>query len=1001
MADNDKKGFQVELFLGPLVGVLVFLFALTRAYERAELVTYDWRFNIRHSLFGPPAMNPNLGTIDIDLPSVDVEGRYQDWTRDKYTEVVTILSRYGASMLGFDVFFIEPSTKLISEAQIRELKVVDGQTIDGLLAHADYDEMFREAIAEAENVYLAQTIVVPHEDLNVDLIQSRMEVLSEDEEDALAAIRASSPRLMVDPAQSTLWRGFDFDPPLKMLRDAARGFAYAQTVTDVDGARRRYPLVYQYEDIVFPSMALAVACDYLKVPIATVEVWPGKHVRLPAAQVGDGAVRDIEVPIDDYGNMNVNWAGKWDETFNHYPHIALRKAYQREEGQQLLDDIKRLASEDPALRNPRAMRTMLTRLAELGHGDRGAILAAYRTYLQAYAIEAAARVQPGLAADEFWRSKGVASPSVDQLKMVESISRTHRVAELIASDPVSGLDERVASLLDADAQLRLIVQLGDRDPRARLSSLSDVADDLAAALADSRVRRLSSKLTTQNPDATAADLLAALRDSERRATQQSSFFVRTVMVDGLIPESARPLYFFPYRLYHPRKGVDRLLTPDDARGKILFYGLTAPGTTDLSVTPVQGSYPMVGIYPNVMNTILEEQFIRRMPPWVDFLLIIAIGVFLSLAIPRLRVLIGALLVAALAFVYGVIALLAFAHSHLWLEMVAPMTTLVVGYIALTIYGYIKKEKEKEFVQGAFGHYLSPAVVDQIMTNPDMINQLGGEERVMTSFFSDVASFSTISECLSPSELVEFINDYLSEMCDIVEDYGGTIDKFEGDAILAFFGAPVFVEDHAVRGCLACVDQQRRMVELRERWNTEKSLPTALHELRDRWEAEGRVFAHVRMGLTAGPMVVGNMGSRSRTDYTMMGDTVNLAARFESGQKMYGTGIMVNQAIQEAVADIVETRRLDLIQVVGKEEPVIAYEVLDRKGDLSEQKSNVLELYNRGLEFYERFEFEEACKIFGQALEIDPNDGPSALYADRCGDFTVNPPDDLVFRAQSK
>ncbi|MBT6145175.1 MAG: adenylate/guanylate cyclase domain-containing protein, partial [Gemmatimonadetes bacterium] len=404
---------------------------------------------------------------------------------------------------------------------------------------------------------------------------------------------------------------------------------------------------------------------------------------------------------------------------------------------------------------------------------------------------------------------------------------------------------------------------------------------------------------------------------------------------------------------------------------------------------------------NVLNTIMEGIFIRRMPAWIDAALIIAFGLLLSLTVPRMRVLAGAGMVFGFVVLYSVTAFLSFTHAGLWLELVAPLMTLIIGYLVLTIYGYIIKEQEKEFVQGAFGHYLSPAVVDQIMTNPDMIGQLGGEERVMTAFFSDLASFSTISECLTPAELVAFINEYLSEMCDIIEAGGGTIDKFEGDAIVAFFGAPLYYEDHAIRACMSCIDQQRAMIQLRQRWHAERSLPTALLALRDRWEQQGRPFCHVRIGLAAGPMVVGNMGSRSRTDYTMMGDTVNLAARFESGQKIYGTGTMVNEAIYEQVADQVEARRLDYIQVMGKEEPATAYEILERKGELTQIQTDVLGLYHQGLELYDRFEFAEAQARFEEAVKVDPDDGPSALYADRCEDYAQNPPKDLVFRADSK
>ncbi len=933
MAEEEKKGgdqSKLQLLLGPIVALLVLLFSQSKVYERAELVTYDWRFNIRNNIFGLLPTDPRLGTIDIDLKSVEVEGRYQDWTRDKYTEVVSILSDYGAKLVGFDVYFIEPSTKLISSDQISELSRIDSASVGSLLDRADYDALFERTIEKADNVYLAQTVVVPHDDLHKEAVLAKMETLTPDQEEALAIIRKRSPKLMVNPEESTIWRGFDFEPPLKLLRDVTRGFAYAQTVHDVDGARRRYPLVYQYKDVVFPSIALLMACDFMRVPIETAEVWPGSHILLPGAQVNAETVRDIEIPIDEFGNMNVNWAGGWAECFVHYPHIALRRAAQRHQQQQLLNRVKAIVASDPGkARNPRAIPG---ELAKEGFGDRAANRTALVTWFQASGIERAVTRDKELGAEDFWRSKGVADPNADQLRLFQQIQRNNSMVDFLRQDP-SLNPERLETLLPGH---------------------------------------------------------------DRNDLRQSEYFVRSLLSDGLISPDERPLYFYPYKVFQ-----DRMITPSEVDQKILFYGLTAPGTTDLSVTPFEGSYPMVGIYPNVFNTILQEKFIRRVSPWLNAALIVGLGILLSVIVPRLKVLIGAFLILAVVLIYAIATFAAFTHGGMWLEMIGPMMMLVVGYLALTIYGYVIKEQEKEFVQGAFGHYLSPAVVDQIMNNPGMVGQLGGEERVMTAFFSDIASFSTISECLTPGELVAFINEYLSEMCDIVEYYGGTIDKFEGDAIVAFFGAPVVYEDHAVRACLSCIDQQRKLVELRQRWEESETLPVALHQLRERWEKQGRLFAHVRMGLTSGPMIVGNMGSRGRVDYTMMGDTVNLAARFESGQKMYGTAIMVNDVIYEQVSDLVEARKLDLIQVMGKEEPVVAYEILDRKGELSPQKLEVLEIYGSAMKAYEDFDFALAGTRFKEALEVDPTDGPSALYADRCEEYALNPPEDLVFRAQTK
>ena len=923
-ADNQKEPL-LQLFLGPIVGLLVLFFSLTKAYERAELVSYDWRFNIRNSIFGLPKMDPRLGTIEIDDQTLEVEGRWQNWTRAEYLDVVRILGHYGAERIGFDIYFPDPITKLVTEGQLRGLKTIDEQSVAGLLANADYDARFGRAIAEANNVYLAQYLIV--QDDAGQAIQNP--AITQDQASVLEKLRANSPRLMSTTNESTLSKASDFEPPISVLRDAARGFAYAQTTEDFDGARRRYPLVLQYQDVLFPSIALLIACDHLQVPINSVEVWPGDHIRLPNAHFSDDRTEDIEIPIDEHGTMNVNWAGRWEETFVRYPHLALRRAAQREDSARVLDELKKIVAADPAARkNPRVLPKLL---ADAGYDAPKEARSAVVTWLQASGIESAVRRQPDQDAPTFWASKGVKKPQEAQLQMYAQIRRNNRVAPLVEQNPMIEIE----------------------------------------------------------------GLKAALTEYSEGDLRQSLYFTRSNLVDNKISPAARPLFFYPYS-----NAQGLLITPDELKGKILFYGQTSTGSTDLSVIPFQGNYPMVGIYSNVLNTILQESFISRMPAWSSTALVLLLGLAMSLIIPRLKVLQGALLIAALGAVYSLLAIFSFTHG-IWLEVIGPTLTIIAGYLALTIYGYVIKEKEKEFVQGAFGHYLSPTVVEHIMANPDMINQLGGEERVMTAFFSDIASFSTISECLTPGELVDFINGYLTEMCDIIEGYGGTIDKFEGDAIVAFFGAPLYYDDHAVRAVMATIDQQRKLIELRQRWDEPGAIPTPLKELRDRWHGEGRTFTQVRIGITAGPMIVGNMGSRSRTDYTMMGDTVNLAARFESGQKVYGTNIMINDQIYEQVKDLVEARKLDLIQVVGKEEPVIAYEVLERKGELSAEMMQVLELYNQGQEAYWQFQFNEARQLFEKALEIVPNDGPSALYADRCEEFALNPPEDLIFRAQNK
>ena len=293
---------------------------------------------------------------------------------------------------------------------------------------------------------------------------------------------------------------------------------------------------------------------------------------------------------------------------------------------------------------------------------------------------------------------------------------------------------------------------------------------------------------------------------------------------------------------------------------------------------------------------------------------------------------------------------------------------------INLYLFMMERKQKGFIKGAFSQYLSPTVIDQIVENPDML-QLGGEKREMTPFFSDIRGFSTISEGLTPEELVQLLNEYLTAMCDIVSSYHGTIDKFEGDAIIAFWGAPLELPDHATVACHAAIDMQKKNEEMRK-------------TLRE----QNRPMLYTRIGMSSGSVVVGNMGSADRMDYTMMGDVVNLAARLEGVNKFYQTFTMIPQSTYELAKDDIDTRQLDVIRVVGKKEPISVYEVLERKNQTSSEKSGVVEKFLKALKLYEERNFADASKEFEKVLAIDPDDGPSQTYVKRCGVFLETPPE---------
>ena len=261
------------------------------------------------------------------------------------------------------------------------------------------------------------------------------------------------------------------------------------------------------------------------------------------------------------------------------------------------------------------------------------------------------------------------------------------------------------------------------------------------------------------------------------------------------------------------------------------------------------------------------------------------------------------------------------------------------------------------------------MVEQILKKPEML-KLGGARRDVTVFFSDIAGFTTISEKMDPEPLVRFLNIYLGAMTNIILGRQGTLDKYEGDAIMAFWGAPISQEDHAVRACNAALECQKKLGELRLDWERQNLPPF-----------------RVRIGLNSGEAIAGNMGSESRFDYTVMGDNVNLASRLEGINKQYGTELMVSEATRTLIGDDFVCRELDLIRVKGKDKPVRIFELVGKKDEVAPEMVQKIGVFQKALEFYRSKNFMAAIEKF----KTIANDPPSGVFAHRCEVFIQNPP----------
>jgi adenylate cyclase len=306
-----------------------------------------------------------------------------------------------------------------------------------------------------------------------------------------------------------------------------------------------------------------------------------------------------------------------------------------------------------------------------------------------------------------------------------------------------------------------------------------------------------------------------------------------------------------------------------------------------------------------------------------------------------------------------------------------------------MYRYLTEFREKMALQGAFGKYVNPTVVRQIAEHPEEL-KLGGRKQEITVMFTDIVHFTTTSEKLKPESLVALLNEYFQAMSDVVMAEGGTLDKFEGDAIMAFFGAPVAQKDHALRAARAALNMRVKLSELLNKWKNARPGPDG-RPSNLLPGGETKPVIDFRCGLSTGEAIVGNMGSSERFDYTAMGDIVNLGSRLEGANKSYKTSIMISEKTHEAVKDQFETRELDTILVVGKTEPSKVFELIAPKGELSDHDLLLLKQYGEAIALYHERKYAYALEKFEEILKTFPEDGPSKLYRQRCEVYRDYPP----------
>ena len=432
-------------------------------------------------------------------------------------------------------------------------------------------------------------------------------------------------------------------------------------------------------------------------------------------------------------------------------------------------------------------------------------------------------------------------------------------------------------------------------------------------------------------------------------------------------------YSFPYISAH--KILNKKIDPDSLKGKIVLVGTTAPGLLDLRSTPVQSVYPGVEIHANIISGILDQR-INHSPAWAigyEFIILILIAATMAFLLPVSSPLM-ATVATTIVLILTVSGTLMAWNSQIILPLASPVLLIVLNYILHMSYGFFIESRGKRQLAHLFGQYIPPEIVDEMSKSPANFS-LDGENKVMTVLFSDVRGFTTISEGMDPKQLTQLMNALLTPMTRVIHKHRGTIDKYMGDAIMSFWGAPLEDPDHARHALHAAMEM---MVELKI--------------MQKDFESRGWPPINIGIGLNTGNMNVGNMGSEFRMAYTVLGDSVNLGARLEGLTKEYGVNIIVSESTKESIPEFTY-RDLDLVRVKGKNEPIAIFEPIGHEDEIDEATTLELARYNQALQSFRAQNWDQAETDFFALSQIHPDRFLYQVYLNRVTHYKGHLPND--------
>ena len=972
------KKITHSLILGSLAGLGIALFTnffFQDLVDRFENLTYYMRYSWEYddvrrgdkSVRGDEEYG--ISIIDIDDRSMQRLGMYWNWDRSYHARLIDNLSKHFPATIAFDILFFDPEDRnharrldgLLQRAEsLSDGALLPEDVRQSIVSTVDYDEQFIEATRRAGNVIHGVQMSDMHDypEFAQSVVRDKMTM------EWHRQLHPPSALVFPDELRAEAFsRGNTksiIDGIFPPLAQAAWKVGYVNIPPNEDGVTRAVPLMYAFghNPPVYLPLSVRTVATLFGTPNEEIELVSGRYLDIGSP---------FKIARDSSGALQFS-----------YPNVTTAQV------RAIVDNAA------PILSLEEGARLDLTSFLRVTRSPDGEL-----SVFMKYPGEIPAEVIDALL--------GADMGAILTLSQGEEVALAAGVAVVRESDlewmitAPYGFEEWYVSELDLHTLARLEplhlegVEAGESRLVFHQFYVRNRNGTLVSSLPVLRDRTLRQLCMTQWEDI--AEMPPGMRmdlgDRVRIPLDRHNRHIVT-----FFGPRTRP---FPYYSYYDIL-EDRVQA--SLEGKIYLVGTSSPTMNDIVRVPHDDNYPGVEVHASLMNSLLTNTFVTRLEHWQDFAILLLVGIIIGIVAYMLKPLPGSILTVVAVFAYFVLAMTVFGGMQLWIPIVRPILTILLTFTAVMAYRYITEEKDRLFLQSTFKQYLSPELIE-IMYKQKQSPKLGGDEGIRTAYFTDIQGFSTFSEKLgSPTRLVELLNEYLSVMTDTLLSHYGTLDKYEGDAIIAFFGAPMPMEDHAHQACATALEMQRNLGDLRRKWMGEgDKWPRIVHEMR------------MRIGINTGPITTGNMGSAVRMNYTMMGDAVNLAARLESAAKQYGIFTMISQATWDMVKDQYEARQVDKIQVVGKSEPVVVYELLAEKGKIDPAFERLLGPYTEGQSLFYAQKWDAAIEVLTRAEELEPwrevapnGMSPSKQLLGYCHRFKEDAPGpdwDGVIRLESK